>query len=100
MASVCPKCGLPKELCVCQEIAKKEAKIRVYVDKRRYGKAVTIIEGIGKSNIKEITKQLKSKLACGGTRKDGNIELQGDHKAKIKNLLVKLGFNENQIEVD
>jgi len=48
MAEVCPKCGLPKDLCVCETMAKEEAKIRVYLDKRRYGKKMTIVEGIEK----------------------------------------------------
>jgi len=38
-------------------------------------------------------------LACGGTLKEGVIELQGNHSHKIKQILVKLGFNGEQIEV-
>ena len=47
---------------------------------------------------KEITKALKSELACGGTFRDNQIELQGDHVQKIKPLLIKLGFDESSIE--
>ena len=50
-------------------------------------------------DIREIGKKLKSKLACGGTVKDGNIELQGDHKSRMKKALVELGFPEETIEV-
>jgi translation initiation factor 1 len=49
--------------------------------------------------VKEITSQLKQKLACGGTFKKGHIELQGDHRAKIKELLVRLGYSEDLIEI-
>ena len=65
---------------------------------RRFRKPITIIEGISE-NAKDIAKQLKSKLACGGTIKKGHIELQGDHKNRVKDLLVKLGYSEEQIEI-
>ena len=52
-----------------------------------------------KINLKEIAKELKKKLACGGTVKDNEIELQGDHAAKIKERLVELGFNAENIEI-
>jgi translation initiation factor 1 len=48
---------------------------------------------------KKIIKELKTKLACGGTLKNNSIELQGNHKDKVKQLLIKMGFPENQIEV-
>lgn len=100
MAEICPKCGLPKELCVCETIAKEEQKIRVRCVKRRFGKLTTLVEGIDPGiNIKDLTKKLKSKLACGGTFKEGVIELQGDHKRKVKEELIKLGFNADTIEI-
>jgi len=101
MAEVCKKCGLPKDLCICGTIAREEAKIKVYMDKRRYGKKMTIVEGIDKeSNPNKIKKILKSKLACGGTLKEGRIELQGDHREKVKLILVKNGFDADKIEVE
>jgi translation initiation factor 1 len=51
------------------------------------------------SDIQHIVKELKSRLACGGTAKDGFIMLQGDHKEDVKGYLVKMGFNESAIEV-
>jgi len=80
-------------------MAKEEAKIKVYSVKRSYGKWVTIVEGVEK-DAKELAKKLKSQLACGGTFKDGRIELQGNHKSKVKEMLVKSGFSATQIEVD
>lgn len=99
--NVCQKCGLPPELCVCETIAKESQKIRVRTEKKRYGKLITIVEGIDAKDIdiKELAKKLKSELACGGTVKDSIIELQGDHKKKTKELLIKRGFQENQIDV-
>jgi len=49
-------------------------------------------------NIKSIAKSLKNELACGGTDKNGIIELQGDHTKKIKDILVSLGFDRESID--
>lgn len=95
---ICPKCGLPKSLCTCEIREKEIEKIRIFVEKRRFGKLTTVIEGITGDG-KKIASQLKSKLACGGTFKNGRIELQGDHRSKIKDLLTKLGYEEDQIEI-
>ncbi len=94
MAEICPICGLPKELCVCEEIAREQQKIKIYTEKRRYGKTVTVVEGIKSDiDINELAKTLKTKCASGGTVKNGNIELQGDHKKKVQEALRKIGFN-------
>lgn len=101
MSEVCPKCGLPKELCVCETIAKEGQTIKVYVVKRKFGRLCTVIEGIDTKaiDIKDLAKKLKSKFACGGTAKEGRIELQGDHKLKAKEALIELGFPSERIEV-
>ncbi len=100
MTEICPNCGLPKDICACETIAKEEVKIKVSSTKKRFGKRVTIIEGMSRDvDYKGILKELKTRLACGGTMKNGVIELQGDHRRKIKEILVKLGFPGDQIEV-
>jgi translation initiation factor 1 len=92
---ICPKCGLPKQACVCEEIAKSEQKIKVEGVKKKFGKIATIISGIGEGvNIKELATTLKQELACGGTAKNNVIELQGDHRKKIKAVFEKLGFSD------
>ena len=98
---VCQKCGLPKDLCVCESIAKEQQKIIISDVKRKYKKHMTIIEGLDEKNIdvKSLTKTLKQKLACGGTAKEGVIELQGQHAKKVKEALVKEGFPEESIEM-
>jgi len=76
---ICDVCGLPEELCVCEEIAREVQTLKVYTVRRRFGKVMTIIEGIDEHDIdiKELTKILKARCACGGTAKKGQIELQG-----------------------
>lgn len=96
---ICPKCGLPKQACVCEQIVKSSQKIRITMDRKRYGKIVTVVTGFGSGiDVKKIAKDLKNSLACGGTYNGDMIELQGDHKKKIKEKLVKLGFDEESIE--
>ena len=96
---ICPKCGLPKQACVCEQITKSSQRIKVTMDKKRYGKIVTIVSGFNKgTDIKSIAKALKNELACGGTYKDNEVELQGDHSRKIKEILVNLGFNKESID--
>lgn len=102
MSEVCTKCGLPKQLCVCETIAKEEQRITIRTIKRKFGKLTTIVDGFDPKQIdlKDIAKNLKSKLACGGTVKDNAVELQGNHKAKVKAELIKLGFSEGSIDIE
>jgi translation initiation factor 1 len=98
---VCDICGLPEELCVCEDIAREAQKISVYTTKRKFGKLMTCVEGMDDKNIdlKELLKTLKTDCACGGTTKDSRIELQGDHKEKVKKMLMKIGFSNDLIEL-
>ncbi|MBU0662112.1 MAG: stress response translation initiation inhibitor YciH [Candidatus Diapherotrites archaeon] len=96
---VCDKCGLPENLCVCGEIAKESQKIKVRVFKRRFGKLITEISGLDSAaNAKELGKLLKRKLACGGTSKNEIVELQGNHKDKVKEVLLAEGYKEDLID--
>lgn len=95
MSEMCDVCGLPNEICVCEEIAREQQEIQIYTVARRYGKMVTIVDGIntGDIDVGSLTSELKAACACGGTAKDGKIELQGDHKQKVKQVLGRMGFH-------
>ncbi len=98
---MCAVCGLPKELCICEEVAKEQQRIVIKVNKRRYGKEVTVVDGLDPQEIDlhELCTHLKSMFACGGTVKDNSIELQGNHRDRMKEALVKHGFSSEQIKV-
>lgn len=100
MPEICSKCGLPKEICVCETIAKETQKIKVRIEKRKFGKSITVIDGINNKeiNLKDLAKKLKSKFACGGTVKNNTIELQGDQFSRVKKVLVEFGFDSSTIE--
>jgi translation initiation factor 1 len=101
MAEICPVCGLPKDLCVCEEISKEQQRIRIRLETRKWGKQITIIDGIDPKEMKlsKLAATLKSKCACGGTAKNEQILLQGDHRDVVKAVLVELGFPSGNIEV-
>lgn len=101
MSEICSTCGLPKELCVCETIAKENQVIEVYVEKKKFGKQYTVVTGIDTKeiDIENLLKKLKSKFACGGTAKGGKIELQGNHKQKVKKALLDTGFAPETIVV-
>ena len=100
--AICPTCGLPNELCVCESIAKETQKITIKIIKKKYGKKYSVIEGFDEKEIDldALCKKLKAKFACGGTSKKNFIELQGDHKQKVKSFLVEVeGFSPETIIV-
>ncbi|RLE82690.1 MAG: stress response translation initiation inhibitor YciH [Thermoprotei archaeon] len=102
MSEICPICGLPKDLCVCEAISKEEQQIRIRLERRKGRREVTIVEGIDEKDfdLSSLATKLKSRLACGGTAKNGRIELQGDHREKVKNILVEMGFPVENIIVE
>lgn len=98
--NICNTCGLPKDLCVCETIAKESQTITVSVVKKKFGKQYTVIEGFNPSEIdvKDVAKKLKNKFACGGTAHQNSVELQGDHTKKIIGALAEIGFAPETIE--
>ncbi len=102
MAEVCSTCGLPNDLCVCGEIEKEQQRIRIRLETRKFGRSNTVIDGMEDriTNLSDIAQKLKTFCACGGTSKDGHIMLQGDHRERVREFLVKkMGYPEENIEL-
>ena len=60
----------------------------------RKGKTVTVITGFQHNNevLNKLLKQLKAKCGTGGTVKENSLEIQGEHKQKLLEILTKLGY--------
>lgn len=91
--------GLPKDLFDISNITKEQQKIKVDVIKRKFSKIITLIHGISdEKEIKDLGKEMKQKFACGGTIDGKVIELQGNHRERVKDFLVKKGYKKELIE--
>ncbi|HLC79035.1 MAG TPA: stress response translation initiation inhibitor YciH [archaeon] len=91
--------GLPKDLLEFGDITKEQQKIKVRTVSRRFGKIVTLVSGFEEeSEAKRLEKEMKRKLACGGTTKGKEIVLQGKHARAVKEILLKDGYKEELID--
>lgn len=93
---ICKTCG--KLPCKCPRtvsVRPKETLLRVRLEKNgRGGKSVTVVFDLpgNPAYFQDLLKQLKSHCGSGGTVKNGQMELQGDHRQKVKDFLEKAGF--------
>lgn len=98
-SSLCPGCHKPLRNCKCR-LVQDDGKPRQIVDppirigresKGRKGKGVTVVTGLmlEEKELKALAKRLKALCGSGGTVKDGVIEIQGDHRAQVKQELDK-----------
>lgn len=91
---------LPDDFDPMDQLARSEQTITVKIDTRSFGKEMTVVEGFGDDvELSELASTLKSKLACGGTNKNGQIQLQGDHLRRIEDVLEEEGFDRQNIDV-
>jgi translation initiation factor 1 len=92
---MCPKCRQPLGQCTCGQRTSAPVSggaVRVSRETRgRNGKSVTVIRGLGLDEAALILlgKELRTACGSGGTVKDGAIEVQGDHRERVIDILGK-----------
>ncbi|KAB1193424.1 stress response translation initiation inhibitor YciH [Haloferax sp. MBLA0076] len=86
--------GLPDELGIDDDLSKVGQVLSIRRDTRRYGKPMTIVSGfeMDRAEMKALASELKRRLACGGTVLDDEIELQGNHVERARDILDELGY--------
>jgi translation initiation factor 1 len=94
----CPDCGRPVANCVCrkkEQAQKRDGIVRISREtKGRKGKGVTLITGIPihPDELLALAKEFKQVCGSGGTVKAGVIEIQGDHRKTLFDLIVEKGY--------
>jgi translation initiation factor 1 len=75
------------------DLDRAETVLTIRVERRRYNKPVTIVEGFPENaDLKAIAKNLKKRVGAGGTVEDGHIEIQGEHSDRLPEMLEEEGF--------
>lgn len=97
MAEMCNDCGLPQELCVCTDIDRSESpEVTITVEDRRFDKQMTVIEGLAKNDVDDLSSELKSAVGAGGTHDEdaGEVLIQGDHsdKERVREIIESYGY--------
>ena len=70
-----------------------------FSNKGRKGKVVTVIKGFNgnETDLKKLSKKLKNRVSVGGTVKNGDIIIQGNHRDKIINILQEMGHRVKRV---
>jgi Translation initiation factor 1 (eIF-1/SUI1) and related proteins len=96
--SICPECEKPLDACFCNPSANPKDGLNTVrlslTSKGRKGKSVTLIKGLrmNPSELKAYAGKLKKKTGTGGSLKDGVVEIQGDYREKVAEILRKDGW--------
>ena len=96
---MCPACRQPVAACVCSAAAapahRGDGIVRVGRETQgRGGKVVTVVRGVdgNAAALAALGKRLRAACGSGGTVRDGVLEVQGDHRDPIADLLSREGF--------
>ena len=98
--TTCTECGQTYNKCLCEHPAgstkkKSDGIVRITRErKQRGGKTVTVITGVQayQDELAALAQQLKKHCGTGGTVKDGTIEIQGDHRTVVVEVLRAEGY--------
>ncbi|WP_027468232.1 translation initiation factor Sui1 [Deefgea rivuli] len=92
--TMCPECRQPQAACICKATLPTGDGIARVGRELRKGKAVIVVTGLilDAAALTTLGKQLKTLCGTGGTVKDGQIEIQGEHRDVVMAELAKRGF--------
>ena len=96
---ICPTCGWPEHNCQCSSRREEPvpprpvAKLRLE-KKARGGKTVTVVDGLPRNTafLKDLSQELKRACGTGGAVFETGVEVQGDMRDRVRDLLLKKGF--------
>lgn len=100
-AGKCPVCGWPQRDCKCSTRRAADAPIpsrivaKVRLERKgRGGKTVTVVYGLPENAefLKELSQELKRACGTGGTVVEGGVELQGDLRLRVRDVLAQRGY--------
>jgi translation initiation factor 1 len=100
---ICPNCGMPIARCQCKKQVSAppgDGVVRVSLDKKgRGGKTVTLVSGLTGSidELRQVSSEMKRRCGTGGTLKDGMIEIQGDHRDLLIEILKSKGIKAKRV---
>ena len=96
---ICPGCGAPARECSCSKTADQPIPVRIVarlrMEKKGHGgKTVTVVDGLPRHGafLKALCQELKRACGTGGAVADGTIELQGDLRQQVREVLVEKGL--------
>jgi len=98
---VCPKCGWPVGDCRCAatlargaEAVPEKPVAKLRLENRASGKHVTVIDGLPDNHafLDALARELKRACGTGGAAGEGVIELQGDQRERLRELLARKGM--------
>lgn len=75
-------------------LSPSQQNLRIWLDRLKGGRVATVVRGfVGRQEaLAELGKELKKSCGVGGTAKDGEIIIQGDHRDRVMELLTKAGY--------
>ncbi|HTO87607.1 MAG TPA: stress response translation initiation inhibitor YciH [Thermoanaerobaculia bacterium] len=98
---ICPKCGWPAEDCHCsaslgapEEPIPSKIIAKLRLENRSSGKSVTVVDGlpVNAPFLEALAKELKKSCGTGGRPGEGSVELQGDQRERLRELLGRRGW--------
>lgn len=75
-------------------LAPERQNLKIWLDRLKGGRVATVVRGfVGSADdLAELGKELKKSCGVGGTAKEGEIIIQGDHRDRVVELLTKSGY--------